>query len=235
MCTLTYLLTDSGYELFFNRDEQVSRVIATPPEFHLEKNAIYPIDPLGKGTWIAVNQKGMSLVLLNYYQAMKGEQGTDFISRGQLIVSLLSNKTDPIQQLAKINLRQFQPFQICIFNHDISKDNDCVKSLIWNGNELVDAEIDLPITSSSKNYQQVKLKRQEKYNQITNHTPPTRQELTEFHYSNKTTEQYSVNMIREDARTVSISHIKVGKTIQFDYFDNINHQTSRVEIQRDYS
>ena len=69
MCTLTYLLNDFGDELFFNRDEQRSRLPTIPPKFNQTRNAIYPVDPQGEGTWLAVNQQGLTLALLNYYQA----------------------------------------------------------------------------------------------------------------------------------------------------------------------
>ena len=70
MCTLTNLLNDIGYELFCNRDKQRSRLPAIPPKFNQARNAIYPVDPQGEGTWLAVNQQGLTLVLLNYYQAL---------------------------------------------------------------------------------------------------------------------------------------------------------------------
>ncbi|GAA6173401.1 hypothetical protein NBRC116592_30710 [Colwellia sp. KU-HH00111] len=69
MCTLAYLLHENGYEIFFNRDEQRARSPAILPAFYSSINAIFPVDPQGKGTWIAVNQQGLTLALLNNYQA----------------------------------------------------------------------------------------------------------------------------------------------------------------------
>ena len=94
MCTLTYLLNERGYELFFNRDEQRSRLLAEPPKLNKvnkSHGAIYPIDPQGGGTWIAVNEQGLSLALLNNYQAplSNNDNHNKSISRGQLILSLL--------------------------------------------------------------------------------------------------------------------------------------------------
>ena len=69
MYTLSYLLTDIGYELFFNRDEQRSRLSAISPKFNQARSAIYPVNPQGENTWLAVNQQGLTLTLLNDYQA----------------------------------------------------------------------------------------------------------------------------------------------------------------------
>ena len=71
MCTLTYLLTDISYALFFNRDDQRSRLPAIPPKVNQNLNAIYPVDPQGEGTWFAVNQQGLTLALLNQLNSVK--------------------------------------------------------------------------------------------------------------------------------------------------------------------
>ncbi len=70
MCTVSWLLHDAGYEVFFNRDEQKGRAIANPPAVFDREGTRYmmPVDPDGGGTWIAMNQHGLSLCLLNYYQ-----------------------------------------------------------------------------------------------------------------------------------------------------------------------
>ena len=90
MCTLTYLLTEHGYEIYFNRDEQRARLLALPPQFNPSREAIYPIDANGQGTWLALTQSGLSLALLNNYQAPATPVDENSISRGQLILSLLA-------------------------------------------------------------------------------------------------------------------------------------------------
>jgi len=232
MCTLTYLLTDEGYELFFNRDEQLSRPIAKPPQYFKQTEAIYPIDPLGKGTWVAVNNSGMCLALLNYYQAMRSDSKQNFISRGEIILSLIQKKFVSDKELKQLELKGFQPFQICIFNSNISRTQGKVRSFIWDSTELYEIETHLPITSSSQNYEHVKQKRQTKFNQLVNRNNPTLSQLREFHFSKESLQKYSVNMIREDARTVSISHIKVDQNISFKYFDNLNSKTKITEIDK---
>jgi len=224
------LLTETGYELFFNRDEQLSRTLAIPPKFYQAEQAIYPVDPEGEGTWIATNEKGCTIVLLNYYQAVN--KNKICISRGQIILSLLKNENSTIEGLNDLELNQYQPFQLCIFSENLSINEAEVESVIWDGSRLIHTDIDLPITSSSINYCQVKQKRQSRFNQLVGLKEPQSAQLKEFHYSKEILEQYSVNMLREDARTVSISHIIVGKNISFEYFDNILNKSHIISSER---
>ena len=76
-------------EVFFNRDEQRSRTQAIPVTLDSSRQALYPIDPQGQGTWIALAQSGASLCLLNNYQAQVLYTPEQPISRGQVILTLL--------------------------------------------------------------------------------------------------------------------------------------------------
>lgn len=220
MCTLTYLLNDKGYELFFNRDEQRSRLLAIPPKLNSTKDAIYPIDRQGKGTWIAVNKQGMSIALLNNYQAPISNK-QNIVSRGKLILSLLQSDGDIFTQLQAMNLAVYQPFQLCVFPESLTITNNNVICVIWNGNNLCHAEIDLPITSSSIDFIEVSQKRRQKFNRLVDTNTPQSNQLKAYHFSTEIIGKHSVNMQREDAKTVSISHISVNKEITFEYFDNV--------------
>ena len=222
MCTLTYLLNDIGYELFFNRDEQRSRLPAIPPKFNQARSAIYPVDPQGEGTWLAVNQHGLTLALLNYYQA-PFNNNPDIVSRGQLILSLLDieAEVDTIKQLKAMDLQIYQPFQLCIFPDDLSLNNNKVLCLNWTGSELIPIDIDLPITSSSIDLDEVYKKRKSRFNHLIDENSPSSNQLKNFHFSTEILGKHSVNMQRPDAQTVSISHIVVDHDISFKYFDNI--------------
>ena len=67
MCTLTVVTRDNGYSLAMNRDERLTRNDAVPPaKVHLPGAiAVYPRDSIG-GTWVAVNDRGVALALLNW-------------------------------------------------------------------------------------------------------------------------------------------------------------------------
>ncbi|TWX46549.1 NRDE family protein [Colwellia hornerae] len=230
MCTLTYLLNNNGYELFFNRDEQRSRLLATPPKYHPRSNAIYPVDPVGGGTWIAVSKKGLALALLNNYQAPPNTHN-NVISRGQLILTLLQGRGSIIAQLKTMNLHVFQPFQLCVFPEDLSINKPNIHCVKWNGKQLievsVDVEADLPITSSSIDFIAVRQNRKHRFERLVDGNKPLSKQHKDFHFSTEKDSKYSVNMQRKDARTVSISHLSVKtclveeSEICFKYFDNV--------------
>ena len=71
-------------------------------------------------------------------------------------------------------------------------------------------------------------KRKQQFKQLIDLRHPASEQFLAFHYSKAEQGQYGVNMQREDAMTVSISHIKVGKTIRFNYFDKQSQLISSI-------
>lgn len=232
MCTLTYRLTDSGYELFFNRDEQRSRVQAIAPVVNADLNAIYPVDPLGQGTWLAVHQTGLSLALLNYYQAEKKEAVGNFISRGELILKLLKSPDNVPETLKSMPLGRYQSFQLCIFPFDLKVGNDLVCYFQWDGDKLTELQQALPITSSSVDYPQVYQSRKEQFSQLVSTDASTTEQLLTFHQSQLKEGKLSVKMSRKDARTVSFSHICIDDEIVFNYVDYLDESTHSTIMSR---
>ncbi len=90
MCTLTWIALERGYELYFNRDEKLTRARGLPPKrFDSQRGAwLAPADPDGGGTWIGVNDRGLSLALLNGYKRADDAQ-RQWRSRGLLVQELL--------------------------------------------------------------------------------------------------------------------------------------------------
>ena len=69
MCTATWIAEEDGYELFFNRDELLTRGRERPPKNRVSGGVRYvaPSDSDSGGTWIGVNDRGVTLCILNYY------------------------------------------------------------------------------------------------------------------------------------------------------------------------
>jgi hypothetical protein len=67
MCTVSWIHQGSGYQLLCNRDEKRTRRPASAPQLLTRNNVrfVAPIDGDSGGTWVAVNEFGLSLVLLN--------------------------------------------------------------------------------------------------------------------------------------------------------------------------
>ncbi|HDV5401969.1 TPA: NRDE family protein, partial [Vibrio cholerae] len=118
MCSVTWSLSDTGYQVFFNRDEQRSRALALPPAIYDRQGVavMMPLDPQGQGSWISLNQFGLSLCLLNNYQG-RVPDGT-LISRGLLLKSLAGSSS--IEQITlafeKLALSRFAPFTLLAFD-----------------------------------------------------------------------------------------------------------------------
>tara|TARA_R110001583_G_scaffold42735_2_gene135866 strand:+ start:12920 stop:13651 length:732 start_codon:yes stop_codon:yes gene_type:complete len=233
MCTLTYCLTESGYELFFNRDEQRSRAQALPPSIDNHLNSIYPIDPIGQGTWLAVHQSGLSLALLNFYQAEKKAAIGDFNSRGEIILFLLKHADNVLEVIKTMPLSDYQPFQLCVFLPDVSLKNNNMVSFQWDGINLKEVKTTLPITSSGVDYENVYKARKIAFKQIVEKENPSTEALVNYHQWQQENGTLSVKMSREDAHTVSFSHIIVNNRdassknkneISFKYSDYLNDQ-----------
>jgi len=233
MCTLTYRLTNQGYELFFNRDEQRTRPQAIQPTVNVLLNAIYPIDPSGGGTWIAAHESGISLALLNYYQAQIEPSLKNFTSRGVIIPHLLADHENIHQQLLKMDLSVFQAFQLCVFDSDLSsKPNKqkLVTQYVWNGKKLtysiLSAEQSQPITSSGVDYPMVLAARQQQFKTMIS-SQSTTQDYIAYHHHQGESGKCSVKMFREDAHTVSFTQISVdqsqalGQKINVEYVDHL--------------
>ncbi|PHS20094.1 MAG: hypothetical protein COA86_02055 [Kangiella sp.] len=255
MCTLTYRLNENGYELFFNRDEQHSRSKALPPKYQHQLKSIYPIDvsaeitPNKNGTWIAVDQYGTSLALLNNYPLESNEpfifnRHYNFSSRGDIILSLLKlqtkeNKTLEIdsifQHLNQSHLTNYKPFKLIVLSNQLTQASGNIYALNWNGKNIEVQTIgikDLPVTSSSINIKKVHLVRQKTFNTMCSNSLPSSAQLKAYHFSTETDNSMSVNMFRVDARTVSISHISVSDEIKFEYFDNLDNRSTMETVKR---
>jgi hypothetical protein len=114
MCSLTFIPCYRGYYLAMNRDERKARRDAVPPESTILGGtpAVYPRDSAG-GTWIAANNAGIALALLNWND-VAANPAEKTRSRGSLIPQLISQCT--LQELqdamGEIGLKGVLPFRV---------------------------------------------------------------------------------------------------------------------------
>ena len=212
MCTVSWFTTSTGYELFFNRDEQRSRSDALTPQVFQDNKIDYimPIDPVGGGSWISLNNNGVSLCLLNYYQ---GEiPPGDALSRGLLIKKLASSgDINSIQEtLSNIALSRFAAFTLLIFYASGSVQNEGVYGFRWDGRVFKSINPSSPMISSSVDAENVIEHRLSVYKELTN-SGVNRQTLNQFHqHHHSKLGHRSPCMHRQDAQTVSFTHIIVS-------------------------
>lgn len=218
MCTVSWLIEDNDYHVFFNRDEQRSRSLAIPPQvINIEQTqALMPIDPDGNGSWISTNEFGLTLCLLNYYQGSK-PQGV-LTSRGLLLKNLSAYSTAECvnQQLQKLPLNQYASFSLLAFGVD-NNGQVTQQTWQWDGEQLTTIELTSPFTSSSVKFDEVSQSRLSLAQQFP--SPLTIEKLISYHQGHSPAKGHlSVCMHREDAKSVSLSHIHVGiKETIFNY------------------
>lgn len=223
MCTLTWLLNNDGYEVFFNRDEQRGRAKAELPVFNSNSESIFPIDPESKGTWISVNKSGLTLCLLNNYQCTNRiEAGDSFTSRGTLIPELIRYLEHQIviEHLKKLNLTVFRPFTLCIFPPILNLHDDRVFIFNWDGKALTEDTATQPIISSAVKLHDVVKNRTDFFRQSSIIENADAGLYLKYHSSHQPVKgSLSVCMHRDDARTQSLSYIRVDNTICYSYHD----------------
>src|SRR5215475_12432841 len=90
MCTVSFLPGPRGFFLAMNRDEQKTRPRALPPKRRKTgtHSALYPSEKSG-GTWIGVNDAGLTLALINWYAKPQRDHSL-CLSRGMVIPELLA-------------------------------------------------------------------------------------------------------------------------------------------------
>lgn len=216
MCTLSWLIIPEGYEVFFNRDEQKTRPQAIPPAWDPVLKAIYPIDPQGGGTWISLTKRGEVFCLLNNYQAAKHfSTDSPALSRGSIIPAILQLDGSIDARIQSLPLTCLAPFLLCYFPVDVQNDRD-IQIISWDGLTLTTQTAVAPITSSGVMLKEVRLCRQQSYQGSDGH----RQGHLTYHSSHYGyPSAHSVCMHREDANTVSLSHIMINSAnMQFDYY-----------------
>ncbi len=116
MCTVSFLPTRTGFMLAMNRDERKSRPRGLAPRRRKagSRKALHPSEP-GGGTWIGVNDAGLTLALINWYAKPQRDRAL-CISRGIVIPQLLA--ADDLAGVgnlfAEMPLPRLNPFRLIV-------------------------------------------------------------------------------------------------------------------------
>lgn len=114
MCTVTLVARQRGYCLGMNRDEKLARPAGLPPETKkLNGSAVLCPSERSGGTWIAVNDQGVSHALINWYAITARVEGNP-LSRGK-VVNCVSTAAAPevaAAALALLPLNRINPFRL---------------------------------------------------------------------------------------------------------------------------
>ena len=117
MCTVTFVPAAGGYYFTSSRDEYSARPAALLPEIY-EKDGhrlLYPKDPKGGGSWIAVHESGNVAVLLNGASRKHVPQAVYRHSRGLVLLEIIS-AISPADYFEKMQLEGIEPFTVILFD-----------------------------------------------------------------------------------------------------------------------
>ncbi len=213
MCTVTWSYSDAGYHLFFNRDEQISRLPALPPKVHQAGGvrSIYPVDGQAGGTWLGVNEHGITIGILNHYAAGAARVASEpRISRGLLVTSLLDARlaSDVDRRLSNSSLRHYAPFILIV----ISPLRD-LTSHTWDGRTLRTQTSVKPrfLTTSGFESAKVEAVRVSSYESWAHQHPTLDASSLQAFHASRLPEPgpYAICMQRDDAKTLSLSKVTV--------------------------
>jgi hypothetical protein len=239
MCTVTYIPFVEGFHLTSNRDENPER---GKPEWpaayhHSAHRLFYPRDPKGKGTWIAADERGNVICLLNgaiepHHQAPSYRK-----SRGLVVIDVFSFQS--IETFYNnYDLHDIEPFTLVVIWE---------KKLFefkWNGRiKTLDflPEKECRIWSSVTLYKQEIIKKKEKlfrdwYSKTDGIDP---QSILSFHLTSDPQDPAnSIKMNRENVQTMCVTLISVmNNELTMSHYDLMEDQTrtSKFAIDSLYS
>lgn len=120
MCTVSVIaLPRHGLRLVINRDESDQRPPALAPQWRDVSDgvrAIWPQDPRGGGTWVAANDAGLVLAILNQNLSPPPSLPSLVRSRGEIIPILASSTSLSQATVAarKLDVSKYPPFRLVI-------------------------------------------------------------------------------------------------------------------------
>jgi uncharacterized protein with NRDE domain len=237
MCTVTYIPPSSrhGFILTSNRDERDFRPTLPPATYlHNNKRLGYPKDERAGGSWIAVNGNGRISCLLNGAYLAHKKQDFHTMSRGMVLLELVSSDI-PVKEffLTKV-LENVEPFTIVTVDGDGGSNS--FNEFVWDGINKYVSELDKDVpriwSSITLYNEEQRMLRKDWFNRFHmssgNDMSPAK--VLSFHTGMHTPDE-SVNVVMNRAggmKTVSITQItsEKGKIIMLyaDLLNNSNHQ-----------
>jgi len=233
MCTLTWSITADGYFLAFNRDEALQLAPALPPQMSSlpgGAQVAFPVDPQGGGTWIAANDAGVSLCLLNDYASTARRKRAGLppvvapdghVSPGLLVKELCAVRSlfELLQALGRVSMEKYRPFILVAFERRREP-----QAFVWDGEQLEQRLAPrCPVTSSVFSALEVEEHRRSLFAATFKPSEePEPERLLAFHRTRESgREAWSVAMKREGSAdfpeypdgfaTLSLTTIEVGR------------------------
>lgn len=216
----------AGFRLVCNRDEQRDRADAQTPRWREIRGpggrAIWPADGEAGGTWIAADQTGLTLCLLNRNPTpLPALPTSGLVSRGRIIPLLLQIDSGALQgastgaeiaaQVAELDLDAFAPFRLIAVDPRATG-GGFIHELDWDRTSLqtrTHAAAPKCFASSGLGDEKV-TGRLDLFESMVIGAGATPEAQDLFHgHSWADRPEISVMMSRREARTVSMTHVDV--------------------------
>jgi hypothetical protein len=140
MCTVTFWPDENGYIVGMNRDERLDREAGLSPSLRRigGRNVAHPSEPSG-GTWISLNQDGVTLALINWYAVSKRAE-SPAVSRGEVISAcrMADSAAAAFAALEALSLERINPFRLI----GIFPGEQTVREWRWNQDALSTLQLD---------------------------------------------------------------------------------------------
>jgi hypothetical protein len=197
-----------------NRDEKLARPAGVSPGIIVASGRmiIRPSEP-GGGTWIALNDRGVSFGLINWYSVAERAREAS-VSRGAVVNSVAAQVESRLADgvLATLHLPQINPFRLI----GVFPAEQRVIEWRWNGRRLSDVSHKWETSvwvSSGFDEAQAQATRSRTFREAFEHDARHDSSwLRRFHSSHHPARgPFSVCMHRPDAATVSFTEIEVSK------------------------
>ena len=214
MCTLSWVATARGYELYFNRDERHTRADEQATAVRLRGGVRYiaPLDGEAGGSWLAANEFGTTVALLNSYMVGYEPPAECLRSRGALVLELadVADGVEAEARLQELQLTDFRGFTLLVATAEVAP-----RCWDWDGAALVEEAAlaaRMPLVSSGRDQRTARTVRKAAWRELREaHGGAVDSALLErFHRGHDGGRgPWSACMHREDARTRSYLHVRV--------------------------
>lgn len=217
MCTLSWLPRADGHSFWHGRDERTTRLPGEPPSVVRRdaRRAIAPRDADAGGTWVGVNDAGLTLGLANLYPPQGVGEGRPapppgLVTRGRIIDDLLiaSTAREARDLLEAMDPRLFAPFTLAVL-----EPGQAAELHRWDGVRLETRTTTAPglLLTSSGAGRRVEEIRVQGYARVAPGTPPRGEDIEALHRSHlESLGADSFCMHREEAETASLTRVDVG-------------------------
>ena len=224
MCTVVFVPGNNKYCFASLRDEDSKRAKAVTPTLQSNNKVMYlsPVDPVGGGTWIGVNEMGHVIVLLNG-GFEKHQVGGPYLKSRGIIVKELLGAAMPVVDWMLMDMKNIEPYTLVVW-----ADSNLFQ-LVWDGTtkHRIRLATDIPyLWSSSTLYNnKVKTHRSELFENWVA-TNPNISKMALFDFFNSFTDDENGFIINRNERIKTLSYSFVELTDEVALISYLDLQSS---------